>query len=129
MKRVRGRADDMLIIRGVNVFPSQVESVLLRSAEVAPHYTIEVNRKGRLDEMSVYVEVTPKFMEEMASKVLSTDLKAFIQEEEELLHLKREIQKNIKDIIGVNTEVTLRPPNTIQRSEGKAKRVIDNRQK
>jgi phenylacetate-CoA ligase len=75
------------------------------------------------------VEVTPKFMEAMAQKVLSTDLKAFVQEEEELIHLKREIQKNIKDIIGVNTEVTLRPPNTIQRSEGKAKRVIDNRPK
>ncbi len=129
MKRVRGRADDMLIIRGVNVFPSQVESVLLRSEEVAPHYIIEVNRKGRLDEMNVNVEVTPKFMEGIASKVLSTDLKAFVQEEEELLHLKHEIQKNVKDIIGVNTEVTLRPPNTIQRSEGKAKRVIDNRPK
>ena len=129
MKRVRGRADDMLIIRGVNVFPSQVESVLLRSEEVAPHYVIEVSRKGRLDEMNVHVEVTQKFMEDMAQKVLSTDLKAFAQEEEELIHLKREIQKNIKDIIGVNTEVTLRPPNTIQRSEGKAKRVIDNRPK
>ncbi|HSA77790.1 MAG TPA: phenylacetate--CoA ligase, partial [Nitrospirota bacterium] len=129
MKRVRGRADDMLIIRGVNVFPSQVESVLLRSEEVAPHYVIEVARKGRLDEMNVNVEVTAKFMEEMAQKVLSTDLKAFVQEEEALIHLKREIQKNIKDIIGVNTEVTLRPPNAIQRSEGKAKRVIDNRPK
>jgi phenylacetate-CoA ligase len=129
MRRVRGRADDMLIIRGVNVFPSQVESVLLRSEEVAPHYIIEVNRRGRLDEMNVNVEVTPKFMEEMATKVLSTDLKAFVQEEEALIRLKHEIQKNVKDIIGVNTDVTLRPPNTIQRSEGKAKRVIDNRPK
>jgi phenylacetate-CoA ligase len=129
MRRVRGRADDMLIIRGVNVFPSQVESVLLRSEEVAPHYVIEVKRSGRLDEMNVNVEVTPKFMEEMATKVLSTDLKAFVQEEEELVRLKHEIQKNVKDIIGVNTEVTLRPPNSIQRSEGKAKRVIDNRPK
>lgn len=129
MRRVRGRADDMLIIRGVNVFPSQVESVLLRSEEVAPHYVIEVNRKGRMDEMNVHVEVTPKFMEEMAVKVLSTDLKAFAQEEEELIRLKHEIQKNVKDTIGVNTEVTLRPPNAIQRSEGKAKRVIDNRPK
>jgi len=129
MRRVLGRADDMLIIRGVNVFPSQVESVLLRSEEVAPHYVIEVNRKGRMDEMNVLVEVTPKFMEKMATKVLSTDLKDFVQEEEELIHLKREIQKNVKDIIGVNTDITLRPPNTIQRSEGKAKRVIDNRPK
>ncbi len=129
MKRVRGRADDMLIIRGVNVFPSQVESVLLRSEEVAPHYAIEISRRGRLDEMNVHVEVTQKFMDDMAQKVLSTDLKAFAQEEEELIHLKREIQKNIKDIIGVNTEVTLCPPNAIQRSEGKARRVIDNRPK
>ena len=57
-----------------------------------------------MDEMNVYVEVTPKFMEKMATKVLSTDLKAFVQEEEELVHLKREIQKNVKDIIGVNTD-------------------------
>ena len=129
MRRVRGRADDMLIIRGVNVFPSQVESVLLRSREVAPHYIIEVNRKGRMDEMNVRVEVTSDFMEQMAAKVLTTDLKAFAQEEEDLIKIKREIQKNVKDIIGVNTEVTLVPPNSIQRSEGKAKRVSDNRPK
>jgi phenylacetate-CoA ligase len=129
MKRIRGRADDMLIIRGVNVFPSQVESVLLRSKEVAPHYVIEVNRKGRMDDMNVRVEVTPDVMEKLAAKVLTTDLRAFAQEEEELLKIKREIQKNIKDIIGVNTDITLVPPGSIQRSEGKAKRVIDNRPK
>jgi phenylacetate-CoA ligase len=129
MSRVVGRTDDMLIIRGVNVFPSQVESVLLRSKEVAPHYVIEVNRKGRLDDMNVRVEVTPEVMDKMAAKVLTTDLKAFAQEEEELLKIKREIQKNIKDIIGVNTDITLVPPSSIQRSEGKAKRVVDNRPK
>ena len=129
MRRVRGRADDMLIIRGVNVFPSQVESVLLRTKDIAPHYVIEVDRKGRMDVMNVRVEVTAECMEKLAAKVLSTDLKSFAQEEEDLIHLKREIQKNIKDIIGVNAEVTLRPPNSIQRSEGKAKRVIDNRPK
>jgi phenylacetate-CoA ligase len=129
MKRVLGRADDMLIIRGVNVFPSQVESVLLRSQEVAPHYVIEVNRKGRMDDMNVRVEVTPAVMEQLAAKVLTTDLKAFAQEEEDLIKIKREIQKNIKDIIGVNTDITLVPPGSIQRSEGKAKRVIDNRPK
>jgi phenylacetate-CoA ligase len=129
MRRVRGRADDMLIIRGVNVFPSQVESVLLRTKDIAPHYVIEVNRKGRMDEMNVRVEVTGSFMEQMAAKVLTTDLKAFAQEEEDLIKVKRDIQKNVKDIIGVNTEVTLVPPGSIQRSEGKAKRVIDNRPK
>jgi len=129
MRRVRGRADDMLIIRGVNVFPSQVESVLLRTKDIAPHYVIEVNRKGRMDEMNVRVEVTGNFMEQMAAKVLTTDLKSFAQEEEDLIKVKRDIQKNVKDIIGVNTEVTLVPPGSIQRSEGKAKRVIDNRPK
>ncbi|HEY6011389.1 MAG TPA: AMP-binding protein, partial [Nitrospirota bacterium] len=129
MRRVRGRADDMLIIRGVNVFPSQVESVLLRSKEVAPHYIIEVNRKGRMDEMNVRVEVTPEVMDQMAAKVLTTDLKAFALEEEALIKIKSEIQKNIKDIIGVTTDITLVPPSAIQRSEGKAKRVIDNRPK
>lgn len=129
MNRVRGRADDMLIIRGVNVFPSQVESVLLQSKDIAPHYVIMVERRGRLDEMNIHVEVTPDFMEGLANKVLSADLKKFVEEEEDLLRLKREIQKNIKDIIGVTTEVTLVPPNAIQRSEGKAKRVIDNRPK
>ncbi len=129
MRRIRGRADDMLIIRGVNVFPSQVESVLLRSKEVAPHYIIEVNRKGRMDEMNVKVEVTQDVMDKMAAKVLTTDLKAFAQEEEELIKIKREIQKNIKDIIGVTTDITLVPPASVQRSEGKAKRVIDNRPK
>jgi phenylacetate-CoA ligase len=129
MRRVRGRADDMLIIRGVNVFPSQVESVLLRTRDIAPHYLIEVNRKGRMDEMNVRVEVTAECMEKLAAKVLTTDLKQFAQEEEDLIKIKRDVQKNIKDIIGVNTEVTLVPPNSIQRSEGKAKRVSDNRPK
>jgi len=129
MRRVRGRADDMLIIRGVNVFPSQVESVLLRTKDVAPHYVIEVNRKGRMDEINVRVEVSTECMEKLATKVLTTDLKQFAQEEEELIKIKRDIQKNVKDIIGVTTEVTLVPPNAIQRSESKAKRVIDNRPK
>jgi phenylacetate-CoA ligase len=79
--------------------------------------------------MNVRVEVTAGFMEQMAAKVLTTDLKAFAQEEEDLIKVKRDIQKNVKDIIGVNTEVTLVPPGSIQRSEGKARRVIDNRPK
>jgi phenylacetate-CoA ligase len=119
----------MLIIRGVNVFPSQVESVLLRTKDIAPHYVIEVNRRGRMDEINVRVEVTAECMENLAAKVLTTDLKSFAQEEEDLIKIKRDIQKNVKDIIGVNTEVTLVPPGAIQRSEGKAKRVIDNRPK
>jgi phenylacetate-CoA ligase len=129
MKRVRGRDDDMLIIRGVNVFPSQVESVLLNSKEIAPHYHIMVDRKGRMDEMNVHVEVTQDFLDTIAKNVLSADLDAFVAEEKELISVKKEIQKNLKDIIGINASVTLVPPGSIQRSEGKTKRVTDKRKK
>jgi phenylacetate-CoA ligase len=127
MSRVRGRSDDMLIIRGVNVFPSQVESVLLKSKVVAPHYMIFVERKGRMDEMTVHVEVTPDFIKSFAKKVLSDDLTHFIDDFEEMNKVKKEIRDSIKDVIGVTTDIKLVPPNTIQRSEGKAKRVTDNR--
>jgi len=129
MSRVRGRSDDMLIIRGVNVFPSQVESVLLKSKAVAPHYMIFVDRKGRMDEMTVQVEVTPDFINSLAKKVLSDDLSHFIDDFEEMGKLRKEIKERIKDVIGVTTDIKLMPPNSIQRSEGKAKRVTDNRPK
>jgi phenylacetate-CoA ligase len=127
MSRVRGRSDDMLIIRGVNVFPSQIESVLLKSKVVAPHYMIFVDRKGRMDEMTVHVEVTPDFIRSFSQKVLSDDLTSFIGDFEEMNKVKKEIRERIKDVIGVTTDIKLVPPNTIQRSEGKAKRVTDNR--
>jgi len=129
MSRVRGRSDDMLIIRGVNVFPSQVESVLLKSKAVAPHYMIFVDRKGRMDEMNVHVEVTPDFLKSFTQKVLSDDLTSFVGEFEEMKKLKKELKDRIKDVIGVTTDIKLVPPNAIQRSEGKAKRVTDNRPK
>lgn len=129
MSRVRGRSDDMLIIRGVNVFPSQVEAVLLKSKVVAPHYMIFVDRKGRMDEMTVHVEVTPDFIKSFTQKVLSDDLSHFIDDFEEMKKVKKEIKERIKDVIGVTTDIKLVPPNTIQRSEGKAKRVTDNRPK
>jgi phenylacetate-CoA ligase len=127
MSRVRGRSDDMLIIRGVNVFPSQVESVLLKSKAVAPHYMIFVDRKGRMDEMTVHVEVTPAFIKSFTQKVLSDDLSHFVGDFEEMSKLRREIKERIKEVIGVTTDIKLVPPNAIQRSEGKAKRVTDNR--
>ncbi len=129
MSRVRGRSDDMMIIRGVNVFPSQVESVLLKSKAVAPHYMIFVDRKGRMDEVTVQVEVTPDFINSMAKKVLSDDLSHFIDDFEEMGKLREEIKERIKDVIGVTTDIKLMPPNSIPRSEGKAKRVTDNRPK
>ncbi len=112
MEKVTGRTDDMLIIRGVNVFPSQVEHVLMGIEGVEPHYQIEVNRQGNLDTMSVLVEVSDNvFHDEI--KILEV--------------LTRKIQTEIKDLLGVTCSVKLVEPRTIQRSEGKAQRVIDNR--
>ena len=114
MEKVTGRTDDMLIIRGVNVFPSQVEHVLMGIEGVEPHYQIEVNREGTLDTMSVLVEVSEN---------------VFHDEVKVLENLTRKIQTEIKDLLGVTCSVKLVEPRTIQRSEGKAQRVIDRRQK
>jgi phenylacetate-CoA ligase len=112
MEKVTGRTDDMLIIRGVNVFPSQVEHVLMGIDGVEPHYLILVEREGNLDTMQVQVEVSEQ---------------AFSDEIRVLENLSRHIQKEIKDLLGVTCQVKLVEPKTIQRSEGKAQRVIDKR--
>jgi phenylacetate-CoA ligase len=112
MERVSGRSDDMLIIRGVNVFPSQIESVLMNIEGVEPHYLLIVDRQGALDTLEVHVEVNEK---------------VFSDEVKNLQSLGRRIEKDIKDLLGVNAGVKLVEPKTIQRSEGKAQRVIDKR--
>lgn len=112
MEKITGRTDDMLIIRGVNVFPSQVEHVLMGVEGVEPHYQIVVNRKGNMDTMAVKVEVSEAI---------------FSDEVKNLEKLSRKIQADIKDLLGVTCKVQLVEPRTIQRSEGKAQRVIDNR--
>jgi phenylacetate-CoA ligase len=112
MRKVSGRTDDMLIIRGVNVFPSQIESVLMDMEEVEPHYQLVVDREGNLDNLTVMVEVGEG---------------AFSDEVKSLQNLERSITKNIKETIGVSAKVRLVEPKTIARSEGKAVRVIDNR--
>jgi phenylacetate-CoA ligase len=112
MERVSGRSDDMLIIRGVNVFPSQIESVLMNVEGVEPHYLLIVDRQGNLDTLEVRVEVNEK---------------GFSDEVKELQGLGRRIEKDIKDLLGVTAAVKLVEPKTIQRSEGKAQRVIDKR--
>jgi phenylacetate-CoA ligase len=112
MERVSGRSDDMLIIRGVNVFPSQIESVLMNVEGVEPHYLLTVDRQGNLDTLEVQVEVNEK---------------GFSDEVKDLQVLGRRIEKDIKDLLGVTAAVKLVEPKTIQRSEGKAQRVIDNR--
>ena len=110
--RMSGRSDDMLIIRGVNVFPSQIESILVGIEGVEPHYLLIVDRKENLDTLEVQVEV---------------DESLFSDEIKVLQALSRRIEKEIKDMLGVTCNVKLVEPKTIQRSEGKAKRVIDNR--
>jgi phenylacetate-CoA ligase len=112
MERVSGRSDDMLIIRGVNVFPSQIESVLMNIEGVEPHYMLMVDRKGTLDTLDVQVEVN--------ERVFSDEIK-------NLQSLRGKIEKEIKDLLGVNVGVKLVEPKTLQRSEGKAQRVIDKR--
>jgi phenylacetate-CoA ligase len=114
MARVTGRSDDMLIIRGVNVFPSQIESVLVRIPGVEPHYQLIVDRSGQMDTLEVQVEV---------SEGLFTD------EVKGLERLARRIEDDIKDYLGVTCKVKLVEPKSIQRSEGKAQRVIDRRRR
>jgi phenylacetate-CoA ligase len=112
MQRITGRTDDMLIIRGVNVFPSQIEHVLMSIEGVEPHYMIIVNREGALDMVEVQVEVS--------EQIFSDEVKV-------LEGLSKRIEREIKDLLGISCKIKLVEPKTIQRSEGKAKRVIDNR--
>lgn len=112
ISRMSGRSDDMLIIRGVNVFPSQIESILVRVEGVEPHYLLVVDRKDNLDTLEVQVEVN--------EGIFSDEIKV-------LQALARRIEKEIKDMLGVTCTVKLVEPKTIQRSEGKAQRVRDNR--
>jgi phenylacetate-CoA ligase len=114
ISRMSGRSDDMLIIRGVNVFPSQIESILMEIEGVEPHYLLIVDRKENLDTLEVQVEV---------------DEELFSDEVKHLQTLSQTIEGEIKDLLGVTCKVRLVEPKTITRSEGKAKRVIDNRVK
>jgi phenylacetate-CoA ligase len=112
MRKCLGRSDDMLIIRGVNVFPSQIETVLLEMNETKPHYLLVVDRVNNLDILEVWVEV---------------DEQLFSDEIKKLESLKKKIQHNIESALGIGATVKLVEPKTIERSEGKAKRVIDKR--
>jgi phenylacetate-CoA ligase len=106
---VTGRSDDMMIVRGVNVFPTQIEELVLATADLAGHYQIELTREGRLDQMLVRVEARPE-----AFGVSDAPAK---------------LEHSIKELIGVTARVELAAPGGIERSLGKAKRVIDRRPK
>ena len=112
MERVSGRSDDMIIVRGVNVFPSQIESVIMEIKGLEPQYQLIVDREGSLDTLEIRVEVSEK---------------VFSDEIRELQNLERRIAKDIKDYLGVTAKVKLVEPKTLQRFEGKAQRVIDKR--
>jgi phenylacetate-CoA ligase len=112
MEKCKGRSDDMLIIRGVNVFPSQIESVLLEMSETAPHYLLIVEREGNLDSLKLMVEVQEQF---------------FSDEIRHLEAVRKKITYKIQSTLGISVDVKLVEPKTIERTAGKAKRVIDNR--
>ncbi|WP_449257635.1 phenylacetate--CoA ligase family protein [Chlorobium limicola] len=112
MEKCVGRSDDMLIIRGVNVFPSQIESVLLEMSETKPHYLLVVDRENNLDTIEIQVEVEEQF---------------FSDEVKELENLRRRIHANISSLLGLSASIRLVEPGTIERSMGKAQRVVDKR--
>jgi phenylacetate-CoA ligase len=112
MSRIVGRTDDMLIIRGVNVFPSQIEEALLRVEGTAPHYLLEVSRPGTMDEVTVRVEIRPQDFSDKMSQMQA---------------LRDKIDREIQAVAGIRMNVELVGPQTIERSLGKAKRVLDHR--
>jgi phenylacetate-CoA ligase len=112
MERVAGRSDDMLIIRGVNVFPSQIETVLMEVEGIEPHYQIILDRKAALDDVEVMVEVNEKL---------------FSDEVKVLDNLRKKISDRFRSVLGISAKITLVEPLTIARSEGKAVRVVDRR--
>ncbi len=112
MEKITGRSDDMMILRGVNVFPTQVEEQLMATGGLAPHFQIELYKSGRMDAMRVYVEASPDATDELSKTAAA-----------------RMLTKRIKDIIGVSSEIIVGEPGSVARSQGKAQRVIDNRNK
>ncbi|MCX5853105.1 MAG: phenylacetate--CoA ligase, partial [Deltaproteobacteria bacterium] len=114
MDRVTGRSDDMLIIRGVNVFPSQIEAVLVAVTELEPHYQLLVDRVGSMDTLEIQVEISEKIF-------------ADSDEVRNLQKIERRLAKDIKDYLGVTAKIKLVEPKSLQRFEGKASRVVDKR--
>ena len=119
MSRIKGRVDDMLIIRGVNVFPTEIESVLLSFNQLAPHYQVVIEREGALDRFEVHCELSTEFMQQTGESVWNQDV----------VRLTKEIGHAMKNALGVSVLLKINEPNTIPRSEGKAIRIVDNRNK
>ncbi len=125
MSRIRGRTDDMLIIRGVNVFPTQVEEVLGRIDELAPHYQLVVSRTGTLDEIEVRTEITEEFHRSIGVEHLSDEV---IEADDTLRTVRQRTTELLKDTIGSTMKVSLVIPGAVPRSDGgKLSRVVDIR--
>jgi len=112
MSRIMGRSDDMLIIRGINVFPSQVESVILEMPEFEPHYMLVVDRVNNLDTLQVQVEVRQDYFSDEIGRMLA---------------MRKRLVDKLKSVLSISADVKLMEPNSIARSQGKGKHVIDNR--
>ncbi|SFT78229.1 phenylacetate--CoA ligase PaaK [Mesorhizobium sp. YR577] len=112
IEKITGRSDDMMILRGVNVFPTQIEEQILKCSGLAPHFQIELTRNGRMDDMIVHVEAMPN--------ATNSDVRA---------HSAKELAHHIKSVVGVSMKVKVGDPDSVERSAGKAKRVVDNRLK
>ena len=112
ISRFKGRSDDMLIIRGVNVFPSQIEEVLLSMEDIGPHYEIIVNRENHSDILTIRVEISPDKMDDSYKRIEK---------------LEKEVKSRLRTVLGLDAVIKLESPNTLQRFEGKAKRVTDLR--
>jgi phenylacetate-CoA ligase len=110
MERVSGRSDDMVIIRGVNLFPSQIEELVLADQRLAPHYQLEIRRAQRLDQLTVIAEARPEAADEVTRAAA-----------------RRDLGHHIKSRIGITSEVRVLEPGAVDRSQGKARRVVDLR--
>ena len=110
MEKITGRTDDMMIIRGINVFPTQIEEILLRDGRLSPNFQIELTREARLDEMTVLVEARSNELSDVLRKDISKNLK-----------------HQIKNRIGVTAKINLLATGGVERSVGKARRIVDKR--
>jgi phenylacetate-CoA ligase len=125
MGPIRGRSDDMLIVRGVNLYPTQIEEILKRVPEVVPHYQIIVKREGMLDEVEVKVEIVEELFRSVAQEVLSEET---IEADQRMRDLRNKIAYLIRDTLGLSMKVMLAAPGTVPRSEGgKLRRAVDMR--
>jgi phenylacetate-CoA ligase len=124
MSRIKGRTDDMLVIRGVNVFPSEIERVLLGRPEIAPHYQIVVDRSGAMPRLEVHAEVSQPFFQSVGGDAMAGRLDAA---RHEVQRLRAQVEQSLQTALSLRAEVQLLPPGGAPRSEGKAVRVVERK--